>query len=360
MEQRVSAESVLFVGVFPPPVSGANVALKAYFEKASQYVEVVKCDVSVKRAKRDWLFRLGKGVKNLILPFLYIIWFRFRGVRTLYKVPDSGFGAFFDAVNISLAKALGYRIVFHHHSYGCINRRSLLFKCLNSLLDCEDVQIFLSPGMLTKYSQEYKVVSKLYSLSNLAFVPMTLGGAKEFKVKGRSKDSLVVGFLGNITQEKGSGIWKDVVLSNPCAQYLMAGPVNDGFSSRVLSELEGLDNFNYIGPVYGDDKVRFFNSVDVLLFPTIYKNEAQPIVILEAMSYGVPVYAIDAGSIREMLPEDWVFNNADEFVNGCGELIREDVSDKVLDLSEEARSRFVMLMEQSKTEWDAQIEEVMK
>ena len=43
------------------------------------------------------------------------------------------------------------------------------------------------------------------------------------------------------------------------------------------------------------------DSLDVLLFPTSYRNEAEPIAILEALAYGIPVIAWDRGCIGSIL-----------------------------------------------------------
>ena len=50
-----------------------------------------------------------------------------------------------------------------------------------------------------------------------------------------------------------------------------------------------------LGPVYGDDKAKFFAEIDVLLFPTQYKHESWGIVLNEALAAGVPVITNDRG-----------------------------------------------------------------
>lgn len=40
----------------------------------------------------------------------------------------------------------------------------------------------------------------------------------------------------------------------------------------------------------------------MLLFPSTYAFEAQPLVIIEALSSGVPVVAYDVGSIPDLVP----------------------------------------------------------
>jgi len=65
--------------------------------------------------------------------------------------------------------------------------------------------------------------------------------------------------------------------------------------------LKAASDVEYVGPLYGEHKERFYRQLDVFLFPTNYANEAEPLVIYEAMRQGVHVIACDRGSIAEML-----------------------------------------------------------
>lgn len=56
---------------------------------------------------------------------------------------------------------------------------------------------------------------------------------------------------------------------------------------------------NYWGRKYGDDKEVFWRYADIFVFPTFYHNECFPLVILEAMMYGLPVISTDEGGIRD-------------------------------------------------------------
>jgi glycosyltransferase involved in cell wall biosynthesis len=64
------------------------------------------------------------------------------------------------------------------------------------------------------------------------------------------------------------------------------------------------DRFEHLGPVYDDDKWAFFRDIDVMLFPTAYHNEAQPVVVIESMGCGVPVVTFDRACIGEMIGPD--------------------------------------------------------
>ena len=58
-------------------------------------------------------------------------------------------------------------------------------------------------------------------------------------------------------------------------------------------------NVKYLGPLYGKDIEFFFSEIDFLLYPT--KNDAEPLVLYEAISKGVPVLSYNRGCINHML-----------------------------------------------------------
>ncbi|MCG3024525.1 glycosyltransferase, partial [Escherichia coli] len=57
----------------------------------------------------------------------------------------------------------------------------------------------------------------------------------------------------------------------------------------------------YFGPVYGEDKTRFLNDLDVFIFPSRYYNEAEPLVVYEAAASGNYVIGSEVGSMKEAI-----------------------------------------------------------
>jgi glycosyltransferase involved in cell wall biosynthesis len=117
-----------------------------------------------------------------------------------------------------------------------------------------------------------------------------------------------LGFLSNISPEKGVFEFLDVVerlhSRSVNVNTVLAGPFQDSHTeSSVISRLRSIPNAHYVGAVYGPDKANFLQSIDVLLFPTKYVNEAEPITILEALQRGVPVLARARGCIKDLVSD---------------------------------------------------------
>jgi len=62
---------------------------------------------------------------------------------------------------------------------------------------------------------------------------------------------------------------------------------------------------HYRGFVSGTSKTDLFEQADLFCFPTYFANEGQPVNLIEAMAFGLPVVASRWRSIPEFLPADY-------------------------------------------------------
>ncbi|HFU75307.1 MAG TPA: glycosyltransferase, partial [Arcobacter sp.] len=60
----------------------------------------------------------------------------------------------------------------------------------------------------------------------------------------------------------------------------------------------------FYGFVNGIEKKELFEKASLFVFPTRYKNEAFPLSILEAFSYGIPVLSTNEGSISDIVDSE--------------------------------------------------------
>ncbi|HSK20609.1 MAG TPA: glycosyltransferase family 4 protein [Longimicrobiales bacterium] len=127
------------------------------------------------------------------------------------------------------------------------------------------------------------------------------GATRERARDGRTR----VLFLGNLIPGKGyvelleavqllldEGVDIDVTFAGGIAEA--------STHARALASLRyGDDRVRFTGPVGTAEKTRLLTQSDVLALPTYYEHEAHPLVILEAMSAGIPVVSTHHAAIPE-------------------------------------------------------------
>lgn len=82
-----------------------------------------------------------------------------------------------------------------------------------------------------------------------------------------------------------------------------AGKIEDDFLKYVRDRLGGKENivFDFRGDVSHGDLMKFYAEQHVDLFMLTSEYEGMPFVIIEALSFGIPVMATDAGGIAEVI-----------------------------------------------------------
>ncbi|MCR4337203.1 MAG: glycosyltransferase [Candidatus Omnitrophica bacterium] len=152
------------------------------------------------------------------------------------------------------------------------------------------------------------------------------GGRKEFRKRiDIPQEAFVVGHLGRLAPEKNLEFLSKAVAQflkgEIDAYFLVAGK---GPSEELIKEIfrqEGLsDRLRFAGVVQGKDLVDTYHAMDVFAFAS--QSETQGLVLAEAMAAGIPVVAVDAPGVREVVKDTQ---------NGCL-LESEDMSDFILAL----------------------------
>lgn len=220
----------------------------------------------------------------------------------LYLALSGGTRQIADALFLLLARARGLRLFVHHHSFAYLNERSWIAAlCLRA--SSRGTHIVLCETMGERLCARYGITQeRLRILSNAAFLAPEESNA----VPAPPGASLRLGYISNITAEKGIFTFLDVVAAANAGDLAVeadiAGPIDPAIQRRFRERVASLGSVRYCGPVYEQAKTEFFGRLDVLLFPSLYRNEAEPVVILEALRQGVPVIAFARGCVGCMVP----------------------------------------------------------
>ena len=133
------------------------------------------------------------------------------------------------------------------------------------------------------------------------------GAGKAFRKKlNIPADAFVVGHVGRLAPEKNLEFVTRAVAQflkkEPKAHFLIGGT---GPSEEAIKEImaqEGLtDRLHLAGMLKGKELVNAYHAMDVFVFAS--QSETQGLVVTEAMAAGIPVVAVDAPGVREVVKD---------------------------------------------------------
>lgn len=295
----------IVVGALPPPVHGASIINEAVLSTLSGRGELVRSinlsPGTLTRGLHGRSIRAFAALSGLLRLLIYCLR---REAGSLYIGLSGGTGLAIDLCFMAAARAFRLPIYVHHHSFKYLNQRSALARIAFSVAGPRSTHIALCTNMGSLLKESYGV-SKVCIISNAAFVD----NHAEYDGRNLPRSPMALGFLGNISREKGIfeflatlGLLRSADLQ---VAALVAGPfLTNNVRTQVLAETRDMPDVVLAGPVFGSAKDEFFRKIDVLLFPSSYEHEAEPLTILEAMSRGVPVIAWDRGCISHLVDGD--------------------------------------------------------
>jgi glycosyltransferase involved in cell wall biosynthesis len=294
--------------------------------------------------------RLGK----LVLLMLYCtraLWYRFRyGADTFYYVPAPGknFALYRDWMVMALCRPFFKHVVFHWHATSMarwleVSKNIRVRAATYRLLGRADLSIVLSE--FNRFNADKLWPRRLAVVPNgipdpcpdfetkvlprrrarvLARKKLTAGQPlepAERAAAGAAPELVRVMFLAHCTREKGLfDAVRAVRLANEhlrethsplSLQLVVTGvfpnPAERAEFERLCQEAPALDSsgarlpqVHYAGFVQGAAKERSLLEADILCFPSHWEN--QPVSVIEALAFGLPVAISRLPSVVEMLP----------------------------------------------------------
>ncbi len=153
-------------------------------------------------------------------------------------------------------------------------------------------------------------------LSNIDVVPTGIYTEQFAKGSGKAlrkklnipADVFVVGHVGRLAPEKNlefvTRAVSQFLKKEPQAHFLIGGTGPSEESIKAIMVEEGVaDRLHLAGMLQGKDLVNAYHAMDVFVFAS--QSETQGLVVTEAMAAGIPVVAVDAPGVREVV-KDWV------------------------------------------------------
>ncbi|WP_114187723.1 glycosyltransferase family 4 protein [Microvirga aerophila] len=161
----------------------------------------------------------------------------------------------------------------------------------------QQTHVVLSAGMGQRLKQFYGATLHCTPISNIAFLRMAPVGPRSPQLRS-------IGFMSNLILTKGVDRFLDLAdeLAYDGISVHIAGPFpSEHMREYVLGRIRSMPHVIYHGPVYGEQKADFLRQVDLFVFLSRYFNEAEPLVLYEAMREGLPIVSTARGCIPDML-----------------------------------------------------------
>lgn len=343
---------IAFHAYLPPPISGMPHISDLIYKQLSPHEKILMLDTNPVNgsfkslANGPNILTYSARIMSFICIWLIVLFCKAPQPRKAYFALDDGFALGLSAVSILIARTMKYKIWIHHHSYRYLDKYSPILSVLIKLAP-DATHVVLCPIMETKIRSIYHNI-RFTTILNNAF------SVKENFKSGEPNRRLVLGHLSNLSIEKG--FLQVVSVFEKCQneglpiELKVAGPVK---TETILDKINYLNRkypnaFAYCGSLYGKAKKEYYGNVNIFLFPSFYKAEAQPIVLIEAMASSAIPIASNTGGIAYVLDKFYLKPiNISSFVNCAVDIIRSYITDPSLLYSHQALSRKVFLRLQS-------------
>ncbi len=345
---------ILYLIQLPPPVHGVSTINSLIYNSPVVNGGMETCLVELKFSDR--LSRLRRNSPGKIIKLLRMM----RRLRktlaaekpdlVYFSIMPVGKGFWRDLLFVRILKRHPVRIIYHLHNRGLARNAarplwraayryafagSVIFHLSGKLVREEIFPLGL-PGAIT------------YALNN--GIP---GPEREKTEAGRDDKttSLTLLFLSNFFPEKGIYDVLRIMYAlreDPEIRLNMVGDfVRRRYKRKILRRVSsyGLnDRVSVDGPVYLSARDETYRHADMFIFPSRFSQECFPLVILEAMSRGLPVIASKLGAIPDMITDgrEGILcepGNIDGFAAAVRLLARD--AEKRDQLGQAARNKFI-------------------
>lgn len=299
---------VLQLGKFyPPDVGGIESAIYEITEELNR--KGVKCDVLCSNSKREYKEEVikretyhykvirtksyGKILSTSITPQMI---FKLREIINEYDIIHLHHPDPMANLSLFLSKPNRKRIIVHWHSDIIRQRFSLKFykPLLIWMLKHADVIIATSPKyieeseQLSAFREKCVAIPRGIRKGNLYSNPKAVSNLRE-KYKGKK----IIFSIGRFIAYKGFEYLIESAKYLPSDYIILIGG-NGPLRSKYEKIIQKYDLFNKVkllGRLPQNMLANYYDACDVFCLPSISKNEAFGLVMVEAMSFGKPVVA---------------------------------------------------------------------
>ncbi len=245
-----------------------------------------------------------EAVWHTLLAALHIMFHR----PDVVHIHNIGPGMFAPLLRlVGLPVVLTYHSPNYEHAKWSAPARWLLRQCERISLSSSNRVIFVN-----KYQMQ-----KCGALDKSVFIPngidtVSRSTSTSFLDKHGIRQGEYLLAVGRLTPEKGLEYLVEAANRLPQVQQVVIAGASDHDSAyrELLERLDVNNKVNFTGFTSGEDLRQLYSHARALVLPSV--NEGFPMVLLEAMAYGLPILCSDIPGTRQVdLPEQDYFTVKD-------------------------------------------------
>ncbi|NBB31845.1 glycosyltransferase family 4 protein [Cellulophaga sp. BC115SP] len=306
----VDKERILFLLHLPPPVHGSSqvgqwisdsVLINASFN--CRYINLL-ASKSVDDTGRLSFSKVYNAFRLFFKVLCCII--LFRPHKVYFALTTTGFAFYRDVIIVSILKIFRLKIFFHLHNKGIKSASKSKINFILYKYIFENAKVII----LSKF-----LYDDIQCFVNEQNVEICANGIPNLKLLNSDKNykdikPLRILFLSNLIESKGVLVLLNalVILRKREVKFeaVFVGGGGDISSTQLeqfILDMDLSENVSYLGKRYDVEKQEIFESSDLFVFPTYYKNECFPLVLLEAMQFSLPIITTSEGGIKSIVEE---------------------------------------------------------
>lgn len=300
----------LFLLHLPPPIHGSSI-VGDQIRRSVKINEAFEC-VFVNILASKILTESGQltpaklGNLLLLLARILVQLVRSRPDFCYLALTTTGIAFFRDVIVVGLLRLFRVKRIYHMHNKGVAEHADIaLYRILYGFVFKGASVIVLSDIL---YADIKRFVPRDRALVCGNGIEADDDSELSLGDESPTQDGFHILFLSNLMRAKGvfvllqaCAILRERGLAFFCDFVGAEGDVTqDEF--KLACQAYGVGGcVGYLGRRYGSAKASIFRSADVFVLPTF--RECFPLVIIEAMSYGLPVVACPEGGIPDLVEE---------------------------------------------------------
>ncbi|WHY61506.1 glycosyltransferase family 4 protein [Cytobacillus firmus] len=313
-------KKVLIIGPLPPPIHGESMAIKSLVEsnEIKNFCKLICINTNREQVNTTGKFALSKiyeDIRHILKAFSIVI---FNKPDIIYlSISQTKLGLLRDVIFIllgSLRKKAKIITHLHGNNLGNIidNLSSLELNFVSYALNKVDTGIVLGDSLKGNYRNLINRVEVVFNGIDKNFI-----NDNELDIKfsnNHESEYINILYLSNLIESKG---YLELILATinliekgyPIKLTLAGSIFNNVQFESVMEEVKRrkMDrDIIYRGVVQGVEKKELLLSSDIMILPTNYIIEGQPLSIIEGMAAGMPIISTKRGSIPDLVKENGI------------------------------------------------------